>query len=111
VVVVDNRVVGVDDRVQQMADEVKRLSSPNGSLLSIVESYPSLQVTNYGRTFTDGSPHRTPRRTTTSHVALVTRKLQPGFFKAASFGNGNQQDRFFGSTENVCSVLFSSRLL
>jgi hypothetical protein len=75
------------------------------SVLTMV-SYPSLQGTNYGRAFTNGFPHRTPQRTTTSHVVLDTRKRQPGFLKAASFRIGSQQDRFFGFTENVCHVPF-----
>jgi hypothetical protein len=85
-------------------DEMKRLSSHN--LGADYESYPSFQGTNCVRAFTNGSPHRTPRRTTTLHVPLITRKQQPGFSKAVSFRSGSQQDRFFGSTENVCPVLF-----
>ena len=106
VVAVDKRVAGVDDRVQQMSDEVKRLSSPN--LISAIEPYPFSQGTNYGRAFTDGSLLRTPQRTTTSHVTLVTRNWRHGFFKAASFRSGSQQDRFFGFTENVRHVFLSS---
>jgi hypothetical protein len=106
VVAVDNRVAGVDDRVQQMVDEVKRLSFPH--LISAIEPYPFSQGTNYGRAFTNGSLLRTPRRTTTSHVTLVTRKRQRGFFKAVSFRSGSQPGRFFGFTENVCHVLLST---
>ena len=105
VVAVDKRVAGVDDRVQQMADEDKRLSSPNP--ISATEPYPFSQGTNYGRAFTNGSLLRIPRRTTTSHVTFVTRKRLHGFSKAASFRSGSQPDRFFGFTENVCHVLSS----
>ena len=103
---VDDRVAGVDDRVQQMADDVKRLSSPN--LIRAVGPYPFFKGTSYGRVFIDGFPHRTPQRTTTSHVVHITRKQQLGSFNAASFRSGSQPDLFFGSTENVCSALFPS---
>jgi hypothetical protein len=105
---VDERVAGVDDQVQRTAnvvDEVKRLSFLTSSAPTI-EPYAPFQRTNCGRTLKSGSPHRTRRQTTTSHVALITRKPQPGFFEAASFRSGSQQDLFFGSTENVCPILF-----
>ena len=100
---------GVADAVvavaQRIADEVKRLSSPN--LISASHPFFHFQGYHYKR-FANGSPLRTPRRTTTSHVALVTRKRQRGFFKAASFRSGSQQDRFFGFTENVRHILLSA---
>jgi hypothetical protein len=71
---------------------------------------PSFQGTNYGRTFIDGSLHRTPRRTITLDVVLITKRQQPGFSKAVSFRTGSQQDHYFGSTENVCPILFPTRL-
>ena len=43
VVAVDNQLAGVDDQVQQMIDEVKRLSS---NIIGAVEPYPSFQGTN-----------------------------------------------------------------
>ena len=105
---VDERVAGVGDQVQQTSndvDEVKRSSFLN--LISAdYDPYPSSQGTNCEMTFTNGSPHRIRRRITTSHVALITRKPQPGFFKTAFFRSGSQQDRFFGSTENVCPNFF-----
>jgi hypothetical protein len=105
---VGDQVAGVDDRVQQSAngiDELKRLSSPN--LVSPdYGTLRSFQGTNYGRAFTNGSRHLTPRQTTTSHVVPSTRKQQLGFFKAASFRSGSQRLRFSGSTENVCSISF-----
>jgi heat shock protein HspQ len=108
VVAIDNRVAGVDDRVRQTAsdvDEMKRL--PFRTLLLLTtEPHTSFQGTYCRRAFTIGSPHRTLRRTTTSHMVLITRKQRPGFFKATSFRTGSQQGPFFGSTENVCSVLF-----
>jgi hypothetical protein len=69
-------------------DEMKRLLSHN--LISAdYEPYPSFQGANCVRAFTNGSPHRTPRRITILHVALITRKQQPGFSKAASFRSGS----------------------
>jgi hypothetical protein len=44
-------------------------------------------------------------------VILIIRKQQPGSLKAASFGSGSQLARFFGSTENVCPILFIIQLL
>jgi hypothetical protein len=57
-------------------DQVKRLSSPDSSVLTIetIEPYTSLQKTNYGRTSTDGSPHWIHQPTITLRVVLVTRK-------------------------------------
>jgi hypothetical protein len=43
-------------------------------------------------------------------VILITRKLHLGFFKAAFFASGNQQDHFFGFMENVCPILFPTWL-
>ena len=109
---VNERVAGVGDQVQRTAndvDEVKRSSS----LDLISANYRTLRIfqkTNYGRTSKNGFPHRIPRRTTTSHAALIIRKLQPGFFKEAYFKSGSQQDRSFGSTENVCPTFFLTRL-
>jgi hypothetical protein len=93
---VGDQVAGVDERVQQSAndiDEMKRLSSliPLISSVLTMEPYdPSFQGTNYGRTFIDGSLHRTPRRTITLHVVLITKRQQPGFSKAASFRTGSR---------------------
>jgi archaellum component FlaC len=105
-----DRVAGVDDQVQRTAndvDEIKRWSSLTSVLPSAgQEPNPFFQKTNCGRTFTNGSLRRTPRRTTTSHVVLITRNPQPGFFKAASFRTGNQLDRSYGSTENVRPIFF-----
>ena len=87
--------------------EMKRLSSLNlitESSVLIMESYPSFQGTNFGRASENGSPHRTLRRTTTSHVVPIRRSRRPGFLKAVYFRSGSQQDRFFGFTENVCHV-------
>jgi hypothetical protein len=92
--------VTVDDRV----DLIKRSSSPNP--VSTKESYKLFQKTNCGRESTNGSPHRIRRRTITLRVVLIARKQQPGFLKGASFRSGNPQVHFFGSTENVCPVLF-----
>ena len=91
-------------------DQVKRLSSPNLITL-IMEPYPFFQDLSYGITFVNGSPRQTHRRTTISHVVLITRKQRPGFFKAASFKSGSRRLRFSGSTENVCTVLFPTRPL
>jgi hypothetical protein len=108
VVAIDNRMAGVDYRVQQTGndiDEVKRLSSPN----LVRPDYGALstfQGASCERAFTNGSRRRTRRRTKTLHVVLITRKQQPGSFKAASFRSGSQLNHFFGSTENVCLVLF-----
>ena len=124
VVGVDERVAGVvdqvaavDDRVQLTAnnvDEIKRMSSLTSSVLPVTsadyETLLILQGTNCKRTFTNGSHHRTPRRTTTSRVVLITRCPQPGFSMAPSLKSGSQQDRFFGSTENVCLIHFLTLL-
>jgi hypothetical protein len=114
VVTVNSRMAGVYDQLASVndwiaktvddADQVKRSSSPN--LVSTKESYKSFQKTNCGRKSTNGSPHRIRRRTITLRVVLIARKQQPGFFKEASFRSGNPQVHFFGSTENVCPVLF-----
>jgi hypothetical protein len=112
VVAIDNRVTSVDDRVQQTGndvDEMKRLSSPY-LIIPTVDPYTSFQGINCRRAFTIGSRHQTRRQTTTSHVVLITRKHQPGSFKAASFRSGSQLDHFFGSTENVCHVFFPTWL-
>src|SRR5258708_39602134 len=74
-----------------------------------MEPYPIFQGTNCGRTLTNGLPHRTCRRTTTLHVVLITRNQQRGSFKAGSIRNGGQQAHFFGSMENVCTLLFPIR--
>ena len=116
-VAVDNRVTRVDDKVttiiydvQEIAqpvddvDQVKRSSSPH--LVSTKESYKPFQKNNCGRKSINGFPHRIRRQTITLRVVLITRNQQPGFFKEASFRSGNPQVHFFGSTENVCPVLF-----
>ena len=110
VVAIDNRVAGVDDRVQRTAnnvDEVKRMSSPD-FINADYETSPNFQGTKCGKAFTNGSPHQIPRQTTILHVVLITRKKHLGFFKAVSIRTGNQQDPFFGYTENVCPLLFST---
>jgi len=112
---VNEKVGTIDDRVKGIAgdvDEIRRLSSN----LTGADLYSSFQGTNYGKALTNGSLHRTPRRTTISHVALITRKLQRGFFKVESIRSGRQLARFFGSTENlarakVLSVPQSSKIL
>src|SRR5258708_1962265 len=73
--------------------------------------YASFQRTNCEKAFINGSPHRIPQQTITSHVVLITRKQHLGFLKAASFRSGSQQLHFFGFTENVCPVLFPTLLL
>ena len=81
-------------------DQVKRLSS---DLIS--SGYGSLRISqgsNCKKPFTNGSPHQIPQQIITSHVILITRKWHLGFFKAASFRGGSQQDHYFGFTENVC---------
>ena len=77
---VDDRVAGVDDRVKEIAGDVDELrrSSPNLTVLAML-SYASCQGIEYGKARTNGSPHRTPRPTTISHVVLITRKLRHGF--------------------------------
>src|SRR6266403_6169682 len=82
-------------------------------ILSVLtmEPYASFQGSNREKAFTAGSHHLTPRRTITLHVVLITRKRQDGCLKVASFRSGNQQVPFFGSTENVCPVLFSTWFL
>ena len=54
----------------------------------------------------NGSPHRTPPRTTTLRVILITRKQQHGFLKVEHIRSGSQQVHFFGSMESVRPVLF-----
>jgi hypothetical protein len=85
-------------------DEVKRLSF-NSSVLT-TGPYTSFQETSCEKVFTGGSPHPTPQRIITSHVAPITRKPHLGFFKAASFESGSQQDHYFGFMESVCPILF-----
>src|SRR6266852_1463893 len=75
-----------------------------------MEPYSTFQGTNCGRGLTNGFPHRTPQRTTTSLVVLITRKRQRGSSKAGSTRSGSQQARCFGSMENVCSIVFPIRL-
>jgi hypothetical protein len=85
-------------------DHVKRLSS--NLIDTDTMPYALLQGSNCEKAFTNGSPHRIPQQIITSHVIPITRKQRRGFFKAASFRNGSQQDHFFGFTENVGPVLF-----
>src|SRR6267154_2329498 len=89
-----------------MKSDVCYLISPVLTMLS----YSSFQGTNYGKPLTNGSLHRTPRRTTILHVVLITRKLQRGSFRAGSIRSGRQLARSFGSMENVCPFLFISCL-
>ena len=88
-------------------DQIKRLSS-NLARVQTTEPYAYFQGTNCGKTFINGSPHQIPRRTITSHVVLITRKQHLGSFKAVSFRSGSQLGHFFGFTENVCPVFFST---
>jgi hypothetical protein len=71
-----------------------------------MEPYTSFQGNNCEKAFTNGSPHWIPQRIITLHVILITRKLHLGFFKAASFRSGSQQELFFGFMENICPVSF-----
>ena len=75
-----------------------------------MEPHTCFQGTSCARALTNGSPHRIPPRTTTLRVILITRKQQHGFLKVAHIKSGSQQTHFFGSTENVCPVLFPTRL-
>ena len=61
---------------------------------------------NCGRTSINGSPHRIRRPIIKLPVILITRKQQPGSFKAACSANGNQQPRSFGFMGNVRSLSF-----
>jgi hypothetical protein len=90
-------------------DQVKRSSSLNliGSNLA---PYTSFQKTSCGRTSTNGSPHQIRRLIITLRAVLITRRWQPGSFKAAFSGNGNQQARFFGFMGNVRTVPLLTRL-
>jgi len=108
---VNEKVVTIDDKVKGIAGDVDemRRSSSKLTLLTML-SYSSCQATNYGKALTNGSPHLTPRPTTISHVVLITRKLQHGFFKAGFIRSGRQLARFFGFMENVCPFLFPSQL-
>ena len=111
---VKEKVVTVDDRVKEMAggvDEIRRLSFNLTTVVLTTLSYSSFQGTNYAIALTNGSPHRTPRRTTISHVILITRKLQHGFFRAGSIRSGRKLAPFSGSMENVCPFLFPSESL
>ena len=63
--------------------------------------------TNCDRTFADGSPRQIHPRITTSHVVLVIRGQQNGFFKAVSLQNGNPLVRFCGFTGSVRSSYYS----
>ena len=88
-------------------DQVKRLSF---SFISATESHPYFKAPNCAKAFTDGSPHRIPQLTITSHALLITKKRLLGSFKAASFRTGSQRDHFFGFMENVrpSSCLYDS---
>src|SRR5580698_5199942 len=76
------------------------------STVLTMDPYSSFQGTNCERALITGSPHRTPQRTTTLLVVLITRKRQRGFSKAGSIRSGSQQVHCFGSMENVCPVAF-----
>ena len=90
-------------------DQVKRSSSPN-FISTNCGTYTSFQKTNYERTSTNGSPHQIRRLIITLRAVLITRRWQPGSFKAAFSGNGNQQARFFGFTGNARTVPLLTRL-
>jgi hypothetical protein len=110
---VDDRVAGVGDQVQQSAndiDELKRLLLPNFISIDQGALRPILSGNQLREGIHRWLSHRTPRRTITLLVILITRKQRPGFFKAAFSRSGSQQDRFFGSTENVCPVHFPTRI-
>jgi hypothetical protein len=81
-------------------DQVKSLSPPN-IINAICRALPSFQGINCVKTFTNGYPHRIRLRTTTSHVALITKEQRPGSSKGASSRNGCPRVQFFGFTVNV----------
>ena len=83
-------------------DQMKRLSS--NVISAYYRPHPSFQGTSCAKAFTDGSPHRIPRRTITLHAVLITRSSLLGSLEAPSFRNGSRQVPFFGYTENVCPV-------
>ncbi len=63
----------------------------------------SPQEINYDRIFVDGSRHRIHLQTITPRVMLITREQRHGSFRVAFTRIGNQQGRFSGYMENVCS--------
>ena len=63
----------------------------------------SLQETNCGTAFTNGSPHQTRPRIITSRVALIRRERRTGSFEEACSLSGNQRIPYFGYTEYVRS--------
>ena len=92
---------------QQTATDVDQVKSSSSNLISSDSgALPTSQGTNCGKVSTDGSPHRIPQRTITSHAILITRNRHRGSFEAASFRSGRRKAHFFGFTENVCSAPF-----
>ena len=89
-------------------DQVKRSSSLNPIGSNFVP-YSSFQKANCGRTSTNGSAHRIRRPIITLRAVLITRRRQPGSFKAEFSANGNQQARSSGFTENVRTVPLLTR--
>ena len=87
----------VDDRVREVADnvdQVKRLSyhiivnSGRGASCVLTAS---LQETNCGTAFTNGSLHQTRPRTTTLRVAPIRRERRTGSSEVGCSPGGNQR--------------------
>ena len=99
------RLEGKETRVviQQVADNMDEVKSLSFSFYVDMQANPSLQGTNYDRTFVDGSLPRIPLLTTILPAPPIASKQQAGFSKEVSSPNGNPMARFCGSTENVRS--------
>jgi len=99
--------------MQKTADVVNRLSRSSSclslmSLVLTVEHRTFSQETNYGTTFTNGFPLRTPPRTITLRVVLIRREQQIGSFKGAFSKDGKKRIRSFGFMENLARARASS---
>src|SRR5258708_13318211 len=84
-------------------DEVKRLSSNH-----IGADYATLPILSGNQLRESTHKWLSPPDPSTNHnIACGThhKKTATWFLKATSIKSGSQRARFFGSTENVCSVL------
>ena len=95
VLLVDNRLVGVDDRMKDVhddVDQIKRSWSPDDFDTGYtLEAQTSLQGINYDRIFVDGSHHQIRLRTITLHVMVITKEPPLGSSKAVFTEIGNPQ--------------------
>ena len=102
---VREQVLVVEDRIKQAADDADQVKRSSFNFIFTMSPYTSFQENCRGRTFTNGFPHRIHQLTITLRVIPITRRQQPGSFKEAFSGDGNQQVRSFGFTGKVRYLL------